>query len=248
MSDHSSSPLIAVDIGNSRIKLGLFDRPLTGGGVRTGSSTALPLPGSWLQLETLHWHPTEIIEWLAPCLSRDAAWRIATVHRGAAERFTQWLAQEKVDAAQVRLLAQPDLPLSVDLAEPQRVGIDRLLGAVAANVIRAAGEPAIVIDVGTAITVDLVSAGGTFCGGAIVPGIGTSARALHEFTDLLPDLKIATLDEPPPPLGKNTHEAIASGLFWGAVGAMRTLIEQLSAGLKAEPLVLLTGGAMPTKE
>ncbi|MCE9548576.1 MAG: type III pantothenate kinase, partial [Planctomycetia bacterium] len=85
--------------------------------------------------------------------------------------------------------------------------------------------------------------GGTFCGGAIVPGIGTSARALHEVTDLLPDLKIATLDEPPPPLGKNTHEAIASGLFWGAVGAMRTLIEQLSAGLKAEPLVLLTGGA-----
>jgi type III pantothenate kinase len=97
--------------------------------------------------------------------------------------------------------------------------------------------------VGSAITVDLVSADGAFCGGAILPGLAMSARALYEFTDLLPLIDMRDLTEPPPALGTATVPAMQSGLFWGAVGAVRELIQQLTGGAAAD--VLLTGGAGP---
>jgi type III pantothenate kinase len=125
------------------------------------------------------------------------------------------------------------------------VGIDRLIDATAANRLRDAGRAAVVVDVGSAITVDLVSAQGVFLGGAILPGIAMSARALHEHTDLLPLIDMAELSTPPPALGKATMPAMRAGLFWGAVGAIRQLTEGLSVGLDDEPHIFLTGGAGP---
>jgi type III pantothenate kinase len=124
------------------------------------------------------------------------------------------------------------------------VGIDRLAGAVAANRLREAQRPAIVVDLGTAITVDLVNPQGVFLGGAILPGIGMSARALYEFTDLLPLLDLRVLREPPPALGKSTTDAMQSGIYWGAVGGVRELIARLNAD-SAPAQVFLTGGAAP---
>lgn len=232
MTPSGSLPLLAVDIGNSRIKLGLFDKPQ--------AEAELPVPSRWLSLDTDEWDPVEIAVWLAPHAPPDVDWRIASVNRPAAARLKQWLKAEQAGGVQ---LEHQELPLVIDLPAPQEVGIDRLLGAVAANAIRPASHAAIVVDVGSAITIDLVSAVGTFCGGAILPGIGMSARALHDFTDLLPEIKTKGLAEPPAILGTCTQEAIASGLFWGAVGAMRTLIEGLASEHDGEIMVLLTGGA-----
>ena len=125
------------------------------------------------------------------------------------------------------------------------VGIDRLLDAVAVNHLRQPDRPAVVIDVGSAITVDLVSAEGAFRGGAIAPGIGMSARAMHAFTDLLPLVEASELTTPPPALGKSTLPAMRSGLFWGAVGTIRELVAQISRGLDCPCDVFLTGGAGP---
>ena len=130
----------------------------------------------------------------------------------------------------VTLLAAGDLPLEVKLPRPDMVGVDRLLDALAANALRQPGRPAVVVDVGTAVTVDLVSAAGAFLGGAILPGIAMSARALHEFTDLLPLVDFSELAAPPPALGTETEAAMRSGLFWGAVGGVRELIGQLAGG------------------
>jgi type III pantothenate kinase len=223
---------LAVDIGNTRIKLGLFDKPITEG--------ELPHPSRWLGLDTDEWDPVEIAVWLAPFDPPQVDWHIASVHRPAAARLAQWLEQEQADCEQ---LNYRELPLVIDLPAPQEVGIDRLLGAVAANTLRGAQQGAIVADVGSAITVDMVSAVGTFCGGAILPGVRMAARALHDYTDLLPEVPVASLADAPPVLGTSTKEAISSGLFWGAVGAMRTLIEGLASEMEGEPLVLLTGGA-----
>jgi type III pantothenate kinase len=149
-------------------------------------------------------------------------------------------------------LKHSDLPIVVSLSEPGRVGIDRLLGAVAVNRMRAEDRAAMVIDVGSAITVDVVSPRGAFLGGAILPGIGMSARAMHEFTDLLPLLPMDELVEPPPALGTSTLAAMQSGLYWGAIGAMKELIARLTdemgqqSGGKALPEVYLTGGAAPS--
>jgi type III pantothenate kinase len=124
------------------------------------------------------------------------------------------------------------------------VGIDRLLSAVAANRLRPPDHEMVVVDLGTAVTVDLLSAGGAFQGGAICPGIGTSARALHEFTDLLPQLDMTELHTPPPACGRDTQGAMRSGLFWGAVGGVRELVARLSTPGKPHTVVM-TGGAAP---
>jgi type III pantothenate kinase len=139
------------------------------------------------------------------------------------------------------MLTSGDLPLVIKLPRPDMVGVDRLLDAFAANQLRSPGRPAVVVDVGSAITVDLLDAEGAFLGGAILPGISMSARALHEFTDLLPLIDMAELAEPPPALGKATAAAMRSGLYWGAIGGVRQLVEQLTGDGSAE--VFLTGGA-----
>jgi len=142
-------------------------------------------------------------------------------------------------------VAAADLPLTVRLPRPDMVGIDRLLDALAANRLRQPGRAAVVVDVGSAITVDLVGEDGAFLGGAILPGIGMAARAMHEFTDLLPLIEMSELAAPPPPLGTATVPAIKSGLFWGAVGAIRELVGRLGEGLTQPPHVFLSGGAGP---
>jgi type III pantothenate kinase len=127
--------------------------------------------------------------------------------------------------------------------EPARVGIDRLLAAVAVDRLRHRERAAIVVDLGTAITVDLVEPDGAFAGGAILPGIATSARALAEQTDALPQVHLEFLDHPPAALGKSTVPAIESGIYWGAIGAIRELVSQLSAPFQTRPDLFITGGA-----
>jgi type III pantothenate kinase len=107
-----------------------------------------------------------------------------------------------------------------------------------------------VISSGTATTVDYVSAAGHFCGGAILPGFDLCAKALHEYTELLPLIRMdSVLDSEmsPAELGRNTQAAITSGLYWGHVGAVKELMRRLMLGgdPHIEPLILLTGGAAP---
>jgi type III pantothenate kinase len=127
--------------------------------------------------------------------------------------------------------------------EPQRVGIDRLLGALAADRLRSRQSAAIIVDLGTATTIDLLDVDAAFTGGAIMPGIAMSARALAEDTDALPLVDFDCSSNVPSPLGKSTDAAIRSGLYWGAVGAIREIATQLSFGLAAAPELFLTGGA-----
>jgi type III pantothenate kinase len=144
-----------------------------------------------------------------------------------------------------RHLNYRDVPLAILVDEPQRVGIDRLLGALAADRLRRSDRAAIIVDLGTAITVDLLNAQGAFAGGAILPGIAMSARALSEHTDALPLVECDRIRNAPPPLGKSTVAAIQSGLYWGAVGAIRELASELAVDLAAPPDLFLTGGTSP---
>lgn len=149
--------------------------------------------------------------------------------------------------APCRLTDKSLLPLDVQVDEPAKVGIDRLLNAVAANRLRRALQPAITVSTGTAITVDVVDGNGTFQGGAILPGILLGAKSLHEETTTLPLVDVwELLKREPAPLGKNTEAAIASGLYWGHLGAVREIVTRYRGILGndgIDPLVLLTGGA-----
>jgi len=224
-----SSRLLAVDIGNTSIKLGEFQPPRDDRFPSPLRTAVLPMDWTGADLKGF--------------LARDPAafdWFIASVNRPAAARLSGWLAEQ--GAQRVRQLSFVDLPLAIEVPRPERVGIDRLADAVAVNRLRTGGQPAITIDLGSAIKVDLVSAGGAFSGGAILPGIAMAARALHEFTDLLP---LVEVDESPAALGTDTVSAMRAGLYWGAVGAVRELVARLASEYSASQ-VFLTGGAAPS--
>lgn len=225
----SLQPLIAVDIGNSSTKLGwAFELAEASGllvpsrtfGFATGASPADALPAS--------------------LPASPAQWCIASVHREGSRLLGEWIAAKR-PADFVKQLSFQDFPIVPRVAAPERVGVDRLAAAVAANQLRRSDTPAIVIDAGSAITVDLVAADGAFEGGAIVPGFRMGAEALYG-ADLLPLAMLEPNDLPPPALGKDTRGAIHSGLFWGAVGAVRELVGRMSAELGSAPQVFVTGG------
>ncbi len=232
--------LIAVDVGNSRTKCALFDcseesaanrlpRPL--------NSAAVPLD------DEIPW--SEIHGWIDPAEDQRVTGVIAGANPAGVENVLRsW---PSADWPRPSIVSDPSsLPVEVGLAAPQKVGIDRLLVAVAANVIRASESAVIIIDAGTATTVDFVSADGLFQGGAILPGLELAARALHRYTALLPLISVEELTgEAPDSLGRNTRDALRSGLFYGQLAAVKEFIAQftrLSRGPGENPSIFLTGG------
>jgi type III pantothenate kinase len=223
--------ILAVDVGNSRSKFGLFRRP----------DDAPRLPECLHMAEVPHGDeiPWGTIRNWTP--QRPVAGAIAGAHPEGVERVrSSWPAEFGSSPQTIDDVSR--FPLTISLPEPGKVGIDRLLNAVAVNRLREEGRPAIVVDCGTATTVDFVDQSGAFAGGAILPGFELSARALHRYTALLPLISIDELAAvPKSPLGTNTLEALHSGLFWGQLGAVRELVARLTPET-SEPLLVLTGG------
>ncbi len=120
---------------------------------------------------------------------------------------------------------------------PLEVGADRVVAAVAAY--EKHGGPCIVVDFGTATTFDAVSASGEYLGGAIAPGIQISAEALYLKTAKLPRIEIK---KPKKAIGRTTVTSMQSGLYFGYVGLVSKIIEELKGELGEETKVISTGG------
>ncbi|UCF06716.1 MAG: type III pantothenate kinase [bacterium] len=130
------------------------------------------------------------------------------------------------------------LPFELLVAKPELLGPDRLCaacGAVSMEVYEA-----VIVDAGTAVTIDILSRDG-FCGGSIFPGVDLLLDALHTGTAVLPP--VAAEADPPQPPGRETRSAILSGVYWGLVGAVRELVTRSYSSLGADARVLITGGA-----
>jgi type III pantothenate kinase len=130
--------------------------------------------------------------------------------------------------------------LKIRYKNPAEVGADRIAGAVGA-VARYPGRDVIIVDLGTATTVEAVSAEREYLGGAIVPGLQVSMRALEQETARLPKVEIVRPDQT---CGRSTVESIQAGLYWGHVGTIRELRDRLvreSFGGHS-PTVVGTGG------
>jgi type III pantothenate kinase len=229
--------LLAADVGNTRIKYGWFEPELAEASgawpvCRQFAVTSLdaPVPVEQLQSWSFDANPWLIIAGSNP----QVVHRIGEEWRQAGHRA--WTLRDR-----------QRLPLALTVEAPETVGLDRLLNAVAANALRPPERPAIIVDSGTATTVDVITQRGEFAGGAILPGLALSAQALHYYTALLPLLTLADLGpDLPEPLGRNTREALRSGIYWGQVGAIRQLVESMSQAFGAfEPWLILTGGGAP---
>jgi type III pantothenate kinase len=130
--------------------------------------------------------------------------------------------------------------LKVRYRNPHEVGADRIAGAIAA-VRRHPQRNLLVVDCGTATTIDVVTAAGDYLGGVILPGVGVSAASLASNTAKLPRVEIT---RPESALGRTTSESIQSGLYHGHIGAIRHLVAalQCEAFPGGEPCVIGTGG------
>jgi type III pantothenate kinase len=137
------------------------------------------------------------------------------------------------------ITAQSDLGVGVDYPAPETIGADRLANAAAVAALY--GLPAIVVDFGTAVTFDVVSAKGDYVGGVIAPGLEAMTSFLYQRTALLPKL---TLHEPVNAIGKTTRSAMMSGAIYGYRGLVREIISRIRAESfsKAKVRVVATGG------
>lgn len=129
------------------------------------------------------------------------------------------------------------MPLRIDYPTPQQIGADRLANAV--GVVACYQAPAIVIDFGTAVTFDVISAAPAYCGGVIAPGLGSMNDYLHRKTALLP---LVELKEPAHAIGKSTEEAMRVGAVLGYRGLVKEILRALKAEMEGDPIVIATGG------
>jgi type III pantothenate kinase len=144
-----------------------------------------------------------------------------------------------------RILGKPPLVvgpgvetgIQIRIDHPKETGADRVANTAAVH--RIYGGPAIVLDLGTATTFDVVSKDGEYLGGAIAPGLGISAEALVRRTAKLPKVELTF---PESAIGRNTVAAMQSGLVLGYVGLVKELVERLKQEIPGEPKVIATGG------
>lgn len=133
-----------------------------------------------------------------------------------------------------------DLGICIDYPQPHQIGADRLANAVGVHARH--GCPAVVIDFGTAVSFDVVSAAPAYCGGAIAPGLGAMSDYLTQRTALLPRIDLA---EPQHAIGKSTAEAMRAGAVFGYRGLVRGILSRLLDEIDGRPVVVATGGDAP---
>lgn len=218
--------LLVIDIGNTRTALAIWD----GDGLHDVRQVATHEPDTWQAAfeET----------WSAMKGDRRAV-VIGSVCSDSAIRM-QTLAEQTVDVDVLRVRDDLPLPMELEIDSPGEVGVDRVCAAAAAY--ERFQAACAVASFGTAITVDCVSSEGSFLGGAILPGLQSSCDALHDNTAQLP--RVAAR-QPNHVFGRNTHDAIVNGVVFGAVGALREIVERYAVELREWPRLIITGGNAP---
>lgn len=219
MSDYG---LVAVDVGNRRTKLAIAD--------------------SWSN--DTPWHQQLVIgrdqpiEF--PLRDHRFQWEICSVCPPEQQRLIAWIDANRPEDS-VRVLTHSDIPMSLDVDEPESVGMDRLVAATMAYE-QASKNDVVVIDAGTAVTVDAVK-DGTFLGGTIMPGAQTQFESLQVSASQLP--LVNQTDFPVSPIGKSTTDAIEAGVMYGQIGAILFVVDQIARLLNDPKFVMTGGGLLP---
>lgn len=229
--------ILAIDIGNTNVTLGVFDGE--------------PIKADWRLRSSLHASKDEVgmslmglfqYAGLMPndlegvCLASVVP-PLTGIYVQACERylgFTPLVVESGVKTG-VKIL----------VSEPRSVGADRIVNACAVKSI--VDGPAIVVDFGTATTFDAVDGAGNYLGGAIAPGLELAADSLSGRTAKLPRVELVV---PAQAIGKTTIEAIRSGLLYGYVSLVEGMIKRIAAEMVETPdqglTVVATGGLAPT--
>ena len=221
--------LLAFDIGNTSIHIGLFDGEHLTGTWRIGVE-AEKMPDEYgvlllTLLFTRRLRPEDIHACIIGC---DVPPLIPTFESVCRKYFD-------IEPMVVGHGLRTGVRILYD--NPRQLGADRIIDAVAA--IRVYGAPVIVVDFGTATVFDAINAQGDYLGGAIAPGIGIASEALFSRAAMLYRVQ---LERPPVAIGKNTIHAMQSGILFGYVGLVEGLVHRFKQELGGEVRVVGTGG------
>lgn len=219
------TPDVVVDIGNSRIKWGRWN-------AATAEMAMVSLSGD----DAREWDE-QARRWE---LGKSPTWAVAGVRPEWEKHFAEWV---RARGNCVLSMTHEHIPIAIDVETPGAVGIDRLLNAVAANGSKPRNSLAVVISVGTAVTVDLVRADGSFAGGTIFPGPRLMAASLHQMTAKLPALDLDSVECGHDPPCTNTVDAIRTGICYAIVGGIKQLIDVMVGNDRFRTSIFMTGGA-----
>ena len=218
---------VAVTVGNTRTRVGRFDGDSLSGPRSLPSGDAMAIAEAVRALaargEGAASEPTTTVV-------------IASVNPPAARAIEQALGPALTIA---RIGPDLPIPLAMDLSDTSTVGQDRLLCALAAWT--RAKSACVVIDAGTAVTVDFVDGTGVFQGGAILPGVRMMLASLRAGTASLPEIAFEPAEEPGP-FGKDTRGAMLLGVRSAIRGAVRELVDAYALAYEGYPPVVATGG------
>ncbi len=226
--------LLAIDAGNTNIVFAVFGDE---GQIR----------GEWRSSTNVNRTADEIGVWLSQLMTMDNIDRskvkaciIASVV--PASLFSLRTLCRKYFGCQALVVgaAEVDIGIKVLLDRPEEVGADRLVNAVGAY--QEYGGPMIIVDFGTATTFDVIDAKGNYLGGVIAPGVNLSLEAMHSASAQLPRVAIGRPDRV---VGKNTVQAMRSGIFWGYVGLIEGTIARICHEIGSHMDVVATGGLAP---
>ena len=233
--------LLTIDIGNTAVTIGVFRN--SGDGESSGNSPVNRL-STTLRLATDSRRLADeygillknLLEFRGISTQEIDAACICSVVPPLTRMFDD-LCRQFFGVVPLQVTSQIDLGMPIRYDNPQDVGADRIVDAVAA--VEMYGAPAIVVDLGTATVFDAVSRDREYLGGAIAPGINLSANALYDNTSLLRRVELVA---PSTAVGRNTTAALQSGLVLGYAGLVATMIERFKTEIGADAKVVGTGG------
>lgn len=225
--------LLAVEVGNTNTTFGLF-------------SDSGELVSSYRLSTERERMPDEWFAMLAALLASDAhSLREVdgAIISSVVPSVTTWLTamiHERLGLEPVVVSGDLDVGLGLDVDEPKQLGADRIVDCVA--VFNRYGGPAIIVDLGTATTFDVIDADGTYLGGAIAAGVGTSLQALAANAAQLFNVELYMPDRV---IGRNTADQLRAGIVAGHLAMVEGMIERTRRELGTDAKVVLTGGLAP---
>jgi type III pantothenate kinase len=221
--------LLAIDIGNTNIKIGIFDGD--------------ELRATWNIATGIHRTADEyggvllnLMERKKVSSSKITGIALCSVVPPLVPAFVE-LCRKYLDCEPLVVEAGVKTGMRIRLDNPREVGSDRVVDAVAAQHLY--GKPLIIVDLGTATTFSVVSQEGDYLGGAIAPGIVIATEALYTRTAALPRIR---LSRPEQAIGRSTVAAMQSGIIFGHVGLIEGMIRRIEQELGSKAKVIATGG------
>lgn len=227
--------LLTVDIGNTQTHIGVFEKDelvhewrASTDARKTADELALMF-GQFLSLAGLSF--SKSVTGVSLC---SVVPRATQEFREMAQRYFGFPA----------VVVEPGIKTGIAVLtdNPREVGADRISNAVAAHALFE-DEPVVIVDFGTAITVDAVSERGEYLGGAIAPGMDTAATALFSSTA---QIKRVELVAPPEVIGKSTVMAVQSGIVYGTAAMVDGMVTSVTKELGGDARAVATGGLAPT--